>query len=203
MGLHINEVKYDEIEEYGKKEGLKIFNNSFYEINDIYEKNYEKILHEILSSIESCLVQTKNHQITSGKGKLQNINIFFMNYYYYTRKDPILIYAFDDRYYLDKSECFASLQFEQIFMHYQEDVNKMYKMFSKKYLRAPNELIEKYMKKYLLDYFNIVAGILQENIDKIENLIRNYDCSKEEDVIITIGGYMDKELVIGRVNTEE
>ena len=170
---------------------------------DYTEKNQQKILDEILAAIENVLQKANNSQKANKKGKIQSINIFCMNYYYYTQKEPVLIYVYDDRYYLDRTECFCSLEFDFIFKRYEEDAKEVKKILHKKYLRAGEELIDRYLRKYLLDYFNIVAGIFQKYIVKIEDYIKNYDCLQEDEILITLGGYMDEGIIINKTEREQ
>lgn len=192
MGLNVQKIEYEEIEQYIQELYKNVFIEKLSKIKKIVEEKEEVILDEFRKAIDNVLLQSKEKQDKNIKGKIKHICIFGMNYYYYTKKNPILIYAFDDRGYLDKTECVSSVELDCIFNYYLEDILIVEKEVKKKFMRVDEELIEKALRKLLFDYFFSTYSVLILFTNKLLSYVYSSDCLKEEEVRISVGSYMDK-----------
>lgn len=199
MGLNVQKIEYEEIELYAKEFYKNIFMRRLEEIKKIVKEKEELILDELIEAIDNVLLQSKEKQENNIKGKIKHICIFGMNYFYYTKKNPILIYAFDDRGYLDKTECVSSVELECILNYYLDDIVIVEKEIKKKFMRVDEELIEKVLRTILFDYYNSIYSILILFTNKLLSYVYSSDCLTEEEVNISVGSYMDKCICLNQL----
>lgn len=176
------------------------------EIDKIYErfnKNKEDIKEGIINNFKKVCTYAMELQEKDLKGEIQFIHISFLRTRLAENNGIYRIDLYDDKWFLDKEECFINISldfiFESLFSHISELEGK-----KKEYGRTITEMdIEKIRLTEGDKYHKLALKILQTMINNFIECNEYKAMKKHEEIMIIAGEYRDDGILLYESNKVE
>ena len=170
--------------------------NNIDEIEQEFLDDKKKILSELTGIFDELFKRGIELQRKSEKGKIGFISIFYLRSSIITESYKIMISMYDKSYYIDRQELSTHWIPMFIMKYFIDDINYFEKVIKTKIVRVKKYEINDVKIHYCGEYFKVIERFLDNYIDEITSLESFNELEKEEDIKITLGEYMDQNIIL-------
>jgi hypothetical protein len=156
----------------------------------------KEILNELTGVFDELLKRGIELQRKLEKGKMGFISIFFLRSSIITESYEIMISMYEKGYYFDRKPLSISWKPMFIMKYFIDDMKYFEKAIKSKIIRVQKSEINKVKMHYCEDYFQVIKEFFLNYIDEITSLNSFKELEKEEDIKITLGEFMDQNIVL-------
>lgn len=166
------------------------------DICDYYENNYKKIDGSMKEEFGQVFKKAVRLQEKGLKEKIFYIIISVLRTNILDNCYKCRIDLYDERYFLDKTECSGYFDAEFILKYIDEDISDYLKEASKSNIRIKQYDADEIKKKYMMVYVGVLEKFLYFAIEEILNSGEYLQLQKSQDMKVLFGEYLDKTVEI-------
>lgn len=184
------------LHEFNEKYVIKRFEQETVKIYEKFENNKEELKGEILSKFKKVCTYAKELQEKALKGEIKYIYISYLRTSIVENKGVYRIDMYDDKWFLDKEECFINLSLDFIFEPLFAHVGEL-EGHKKEYGRNITSMdIERIRLKEGDKYHKLTIEILKSMINDFLECDEYESMKKHETIMILAGEYRDEAILL-------
>ncbi len=168
----------------------------FIEIDEVYRNKKSEIDKELMETFERLCDKCISLQNSNLKGNIKYIYFSFLRTSFCEGRGEFRIDAYDENWFLDKSECYINMNFDFVYKSLLEFMDEL-KKERKKYGSDLNDMdIEEIILDEADKYLMLVIEFLKDRINQFIQAKSYSEMKKREDIKIIAGEYMDEAEII-------
>jgi len=192
----INEFKAKYVENRYEAEVSKIYER----FNGNKEERKDNIKEEIINNFKKLCSYSIELQKKGLKGVIQFIHISYLRTSLMENRGIYRIDIYDDRWFVDKEECYTNLNLDFIFQSLFSHISEL-EQHKKEYGRTITEMdIERIKLKEADKYNDLAIKIFKSMIDDFIECDEYKDMKKHEEIMILAGEYKDEAILLYESN---
>lgn len=162
----------------------------FIEIDEVYRNKKSEIDKELMETFERLCDKCISLQNSNLKGNIKYIYFSFLRTSFCEGRGEFRIDAYDENWFLDKSECYINMNFDFVYKSLFEFMDEL-KKERKKYGSDLNDMdIEEIILDEADKYLMLVIEFLKDRINQFIQAKSYSEMKKCEDIKIIAGEYM-------------
>lgn len=168
----------------------------FIEIDEVYRNKKSEIDKELMETFEGLCDKCISLQNSNLKGNIKYIYFSFLRTSFCEGRGRFRIDAYDENWFLDKSECYINMNFDFVYKSLFQFMDEL-KKERKKYGSDLNDMdIEEIILDEADKYLMLVIEFLKDRINQFIQAKSYSEMKKCEDIKIMAGEYMDEAEII-------